>query len=439
MKNTDEKTRKTKERKNQVKGGSCINTQRCDVAKSDSHNDRTGPITNENIRIELTPNNFMWKDSEVPSLPEHLEKIKEDFAHTERKMKKNGQEITYYRSLPTDGSTQGAPIKESILVLPHNRKNLEDVVMNVVRRIAEKTHMKPLRIYIHVDEIFKDPDTGVETINLHAHIVWDSYDWDNHQLIKLNKTTLRWMQDIAAEETGMPRGMDARETGVRHKNVHAYKAQEARKRCQELTERKKSLEKEIEGMEERKKNLGNTLSNQCEQMYKGVKLIAEMSLGLSQSLSSESKPSPGEEDLRAGIEKLCERNNTAAGMDAISLLLIMLQRLFQIIIKKIKSYETIFRKTILSNPVPQKSAKDMPADEEMRQELKKVKAERDAALGEAKRATAQLEQVKKTIPEIEKRAFQKGVEHQQKKWLEWCKINHDPLVQQNKKTKGRGI
>lgn len=432
---SENKARKPKVRKNQVKGGSCINTQRCNVNKSDNHNDRTGPISNENIRIELTPNNFVWKAPEVPSLPEHLEKIKEDFAHTERKMRKNGQEITYTRTLPVYGSTQGAPIKESILVLPLNRQNLEDIVMNVVRRISDMTRMTPIRVYIHADEIFVDPDSGIETCNMHAHIVWDAYDWGNHEVIKLNKTTLRQMQDIASEETGMPRGMDARETGARHKNVHAYKAQEERKRCQELTQRKEFLETEIESIRERKKTLCNTLSNQCEQMYKGVKLIAEMSLRLSQSLSSESKPSPEEEDLRAGIEKLCERNNTAAGMDAISLLLIMLQRLLQIIIKKIKSYETIFRKTILSNPVLQKSAKDMPADKEMRQELIKVKAERDAALGEAERAAEALEQLKSTIPEIQNNARHKGREEQQKLWDEWYKQHHTPLVEEHKRTK----
>lgn len=429
MKNNthDKKTRRLKARKDQVKGGECFNIKRCDVAKSDSHNERTGPISNENIRLNMTPNNYVWKDPEVPSLPEHLERIKEDFSQAKRIMKKNGKEIIYTRALPANGSTQGAAIKESILVLPKDGKNLEEIVRKVVQRIAEKTRMRPIRIYIHLDELFTDPDTGVITNNPHAHIVWDAYDWDCHEIIKNKAPTMRWMQDVAMEETGMPRGTDARESGATHKNVSAYKAQKERERCQMLTARRESLENEVKGLEEQKKVIGKSI----QRLYQDTQSVARMSLNLSKSLSLQSKLSPEEEDLRSGIEKL-EYSETANDMGVVLLFISLVQKLIQITIEKFKALqtlsETMLRKNYylmlgykgLSKLVPEKAAKELTTIGEMKQQLEK-------AISEKEQKANELEQLKKQIPKIEKTAYAKGAEHQQDKWNEWYQTYHDPL------------
>jgi cell division protein FtsB len=231
------------------KGGACLHTEACIVSHSDEHNDRVGKLTNSNIRLSLTTNNYVWKDPTTPDLQVLDRRIRQDYEQEERVCRKAGKECRYHRKMPSSGKTAASPIKESILLLPSNGIETNAMVKEVVGEIEKRMGWRCIRIYIHRDEIFVDPDTDEEHSNPHAHIVWDTYCWEKHVCHKATKTDLRFFQKIATKVTRMPIGIPTEKTKARHKNPHLYKVEQERKRAQVLTEKNEALQKKNEKLE----------------------------------------------------------------------------------------------------------------------------------------------------------------------------------------------
>lgn len=233
-----------------VKGGASSNLRACNLAHSDAHNLREGNTRTANhnpnltIRPELKENNTVWMDESVPSLKELDTAIRKDFASvdhvkTVKDASGNPKEVVYHREMPSKGKTAASPVKESILNLPHNGKETDEMVEEFVRRWEQTFGVKCIRAFVHRDERYDDPDTGEPHFNCHAHLVWDFYDWQQHSLIKLKKDDLRLTEDWAAEITGMPRGTSATITNAKHLAVAEYKNKQERERSERIISEQK--------------------------------------------------------------------------------------------------------------------------------------------------------------------------------------------------------
>lgn len=218
----------------QTTSGACANFKACNLLRSDAHNRRTGRITNPNIDLSLTHLNISWVAPEISDLRAYDRQIRADYVSFPRQRRQNGKEIIYHRPLPKKGRTKASPIMEMILLLPEANPKKEDLVKQFIQRIERVYGLRCIRYFIHRDEYFKDPDLNEIRFNYHAHIVWDTYDWQAHRIIHLHKPELRKIQDIATSTTGMPRGTDARLTKKHHLDPPAFKVKMERDRAERL-------------------------------------------------------------------------------------------------------------------------------------------------------------------------------------------------------------
>ena len=222
-------------------GRAGVHTEPCKSGFSDSHNLRRANIVdgipvnpNTTIRYNLTQNNSYWMADDVPSLLQHERKIRLDYKTV------NGRE------LPMKGKTASTPIRESILNLPNNTSSTTEYVMSFISKVESEFGVRCLRWFIHRDEEYVDPDTGEKHFNCHAHIIWDWYNWEEHRTFKLGKAAMSRWQDLAAEATGMQRGIAAEKTGADSVSVAEFKAMQERERVKELNAKNRALKDEIE-------------------------------------------------------------------------------------------------------------------------------------------------------------------------------------------------
>jgi hypothetical protein len=243
-----------KKKSQSIKGAACSNTRACNVGYSDSHNLRQSPTSeistnpNTNIYTELIEENTTWIDPSVPNLRALDKSIRQDYAQTPRYKeypKGSGQMVEYFREMPSKGKTASSPLKETILLLPHNGKKTDEMVKNFIARCEKEFGVKCVRFFVHRDEQYTNPDTGETHINNHAHIVWNFYNYQKHEINKLGKEQMRLMNDWASEYTGMQRGRDARQTGAEHLSVIEYKNKKEQERTERLQKNKNKVREKI--------------------------------------------------------------------------------------------------------------------------------------------------------------------------------------------------
>jgi hypothetical protein len=240
-------------KKSSIKGGACCNTKACNLGYSDAHNLRLSncnltPNPNINIHTELSSNNTIWIDDQVPNLRNLDKSIRKDYANVERYKeypKGSGKMVPYYRELPSKGKTAASPIKESILLLPNNEKKCDEMVKDFIKNCENKFGVKCVRFAVHRDEKYTNPDTGETRFNCHAHIVWNFYNYQTHDIYKMSKDDMRLMNDWASECTGMQRGRDARLTGAEHLSVVEFKNKQERERSERLQKNKNKFKEKM--------------------------------------------------------------------------------------------------------------------------------------------------------------------------------------------------
>ena len=167
-------------------------------------------------------------------------------------------EDTYTKATGQKLQPSASPLKEAVLVIR------EDTTMEEVKRFGELCHQEfgitPIQYHIHKDEGHYDSITNEWKPNLHAHIVFDftCYEHlmvektaksngktiknengepekkmvDNYgKSIKLGKSDMSRMQDLAAIATGMERGVASNKI---HLDAQRYKAQAIAEDIKEL-------------------------------------------------------------------------------------------------------------------------------------------------------------------------------------------------------------
>lgn len=394
---------------NQIKGGEYAHTEACIVGHSDAHNERSKPINNDNIRQELTNHNTIWKSLDVPDLSVLDNTIRLDYWRTERITVRNGKKTRFHRKMPMIGRTKAAPIKETILLLPSNGSETDNMVKQFVHKVEQFIKWKCVRIYIHRDEYFTDPDTAQTHPNCHAHIVWDTYNWERHECTHPRKSDYRKFQDFAAEATGMPRGEDARKSRAKHLGVHAFKASEERKRGKMLAEKNEILQREIETLQDKERDYlkkKNTLEHTIaktegtlkEYLYENYHYFMRTGEQLLQQFKDLSKyiaPELGEQQIKKDLEEACQIGEDVIAnqeiITRIDILQSLIEKMMVIIMRMINQvihlakearknlYINLTGKKILSRFIPQDVQTDLAIIEELKERCEESEAKYMAA------------------------------------------------------------
>lgn len=291
---TPKKKNKKQSKSQSIKDGECFNLRPCILAQSDDHNTRTGPITNTNIDCRLTPNNTWWAAEDVPDLVALDFLIRQDYYDAVR-FTPNG--TPFHRKMPSKGKTEASPIKEGILNLPSNGPETDAIVDNYAKTVEETTGWRCIRKAIHRDEVYHDPDSGEEHVNCHGHLVFDTYDYMKHCIIQYDSTMYKYLQDLAAKVTGMPRGNPERETGARHLLPPVYKSIKERERAERLALKNDELERAIADLKREKEVISTDLESLTKKVENGCHRLRGLAMSVIRDYD-DLAGGRGEEDAR---------------------------------------------------------------------------------------------------------------------------------------------
>lgn len=185
----------------------------CNIAASEAHNKREKEL--DYVRKDLTHLNesFSFIDHSLQTEEAAIKREVKD--NTGRKLQKNA-----------------IPIKESCVVI-QDSTTIDDL-KSFCEECRKQFGIIPLQIHVHRDEGHVNSQTWKP--NLHAHIVWRMYD-ENGRNVRLKRTDLSEMQDIAARCLNMERG---KKSNKKHLSSLQFKIEMETKRLEEL-------QKEIEG------------------------------------------------------------------------------------------------------------------------------------------------------------------------------------------------
>ena len=221
--------------------------QACKVGSSETHNLREKQLS------YVVPEMSRLNESVIREhIPEALARIEATYT-----------EVTGQRMQPT-----ASPLKEAVLVIR------EDTTMEQVEKFGELCRQElgitPIQFHIHRDEGHYDSATKEWKPNLHAHIVFDCTCRDHRlverpakfskemkskngkpptklidnygKIVRLSKTDMSRMQDLASISTGMERGVASDKV---HLDAQRYKAQ--------------VIAEEVKALEQTRDNLGHTV------------------------------------------------------------------------------------------------------------------------------------------------------------------------------------
>lgn len=145
--------------------------------------------------------------------------------------------LDYQKAHSKKLSSKATPIREAVVVIQED--TTMEQLQNACTRCMAKFGIEPMSIYIHKDEGHLDKE-GTWKPNLHAHIIFNWYDFDKHATIKLSKQNMSEMQTIFAQCLGMERGQSS---DRRHLNVIQQKIKAETEKLKELMDVNQLLEK----------------------------------------------------------------------------------------------------------------------------------------------------------------------------------------------------
>lgn len=152
---------------------------------SELHNERRKVL--DYARPDLKNLNEAWTCEDFQKIDETLSLIRDDYQNFHHKRL----------------HAKATPIREAVVVLK-NESNLKQL-RAACFRAAQRFGIEAMQIYIHKDEGHYAED-GTWKANIHAHIVFNWYNFYKHSTFKLNRQHMAELQTIFAEELGMQRG-----------------------------------------------------------------------------------------------------------------------------------------------------------------------------------------------------------------------------------------
>ena len=238
---------------------------------SELHNERKKRL--DYIRPDLSKNNESWKSPDFRSIQEEQEHIKADYALFHKKKM----------------HSKATPIREAVLVIKEDTSI--DQIREACKKMEELNGIKVMQIHIHKDEGHRD-ESGEWKPNLHAHIVFCWYNFEEHTTCKLNKVAMMDMQTVFARCLEMERGESS---DRKHLNAVQQKNKAEAEKLQRLQEKTEQQAKEhkAELLQEAK-----DLRKSGKQTVKAFDYLCAFEV---------EKPSAKEQEHRDRLEQECSR------------------------------------------------------------------------------------------------------------------------------------
>lgn len=187
---------------------------------SELHNERRKEL--DYVRKDLTSQNQIWKSEDVSGIEEQHAKIVADYQAA------HGKKI----------HANATPIREAVVVIKQDTTMQQ--LLAACAKCKEKYGIEAMQIYTHKDEGHTAED-GVWKPNLHAHIIYNWYNFNTHTTHKLSRQDMAEMQTLFAECLNMERGVSSDRkhlNAIQQKNqAEAYKLQHLLEQIQQQAER----------------------------------------------------------------------------------------------------------------------------------------------------------------------------------------------------------
>ena len=226
------------------------------------------------------------REKELSYVREELSYMNESIIHERIAPALSRIEDTYTKATGQKLQPSASPLKEAVLVIR------EDTTMEEVKRFGELCHQEfgitPIQYHIHKDEGHYDSITNEWKPNLHAHIVFDFTCYEHRMVektaksngktiknengepekkmidnygksIKLGKSDMSRMQDLAAIATGMDRGVASNKI---HLDAQRYKAQAIAEDVKELQQLHTEVKEENQRLTENNEALTASINMQ---------------------------------------------------------------------------------------------------------------------------------------------------------------------------------
>ena len=247
-----------------------------------------GNITSVHIQACKTASSEIHnlREKELSYVREELSHMNESIIHERITPALSRIEDTYTKATGQKLQPSASPLKEAVLVIR------EDTTMEEVKRFGELCHQEfgitPIQYHIHKDEGHYDSITNEWKPNLHAHIVFDFTCYEHRMVektaksngktiknesgepekkmvdnygksIKLGKSDMSRMQDLAAIATGMDRGVASNKI---HLDAQRYKAQAIAEDVKELQQLHTEVKEENQRLSESNEALTFSINEQ---------------------------------------------------------------------------------------------------------------------------------------------------------------------------------
>lgn len=247
-----------------------------------------GNITSVHIQACKTASSEIHnlREKELSYVREELSHMNESIIHERITPALSRIEDTYTKATGQKLQPSASPLKEAVLVIR------EDTTMEEVKRFGELCHQEfgitPIQYHIHKDEGHYDSITNEWKPNLHAHIVFDFTCYEHRMVektaksngktiknesgepekkmvdnygksIKLGKSDMSRMQDLAAIATGMERGVASNKI---HLDAQRYKAQAIAEDVKELQQLHTEVKEENQRLTENNEALTASINMQ---------------------------------------------------------------------------------------------------------------------------------------------------------------------------------
>ncbi len=237
-----------------------INIRSCNIGQSEAHNLRTKEymenIAKENIylRQDLTYKNSTWISPKAQgvSLKNYYDML---FSIASKGTRAAMKRKEYSRVDKKTGRIKKisacSPIREGVIVIK------DDTTIDDLKRFCQtcqnRLGITAFQIYIHKDEGHYSHDEAKEwKPNYHAHII---FDWLNHETGKvwsLRRENFSEIQDFAAKELGMQRGISKKITGLRHLERNEFVISIQKERLKKIKEALNEITRQAQEAEKRK-------------------------------------------------------------------------------------------------------------------------------------------------------------------------------------------
>lgn len=159
---------------------------------------------------------------------------------------------------------------EEMMKGPNWKKDFSEHIEKYMEDVKEKTGLEPLGWEMHMDEGYKDAETGEIKVNYHAQLIFFNFDFKTHKAplrdLMGRKGDSIWskLQDVAADrfkDLGFVRGISADMTKAKHKEKDDFIAAKNKELEQKLEDLEKGLDDQALLLEEQQVLLGKIAEN----------------------------------------------------------------------------------------------------------------------------------------------------------------------------------